>query len=340
MAGRPFAATIVRQSHDDGDMPVVERLNPLGLRTTRTAETEAQYIATFRSLLKMSSAPCDVDDGARLHHVVAWFSERNGLWSPRTVRAYRAALIFVVEVWRDSGVENDPVRVRCVLELAAKASPRPRPASAPPRTSARKRVYVALDEHNLLVADLARRSDLTSHLVAGMLAFGARLALRPCEWRTAKIVGEFLVVACAKRSNGRGIDVERAIDLRDLREYERRGLERFVTAIRAAAAEASSWQTLHERLAKAVHRTCVRLGIPPIALYSLRHQSLATAKLFMTPAEVAAFAGHASVETARRYYAHRRGGWRRDPRVRPIASLVAKVRAPSRGAAQAVRLNL
>lgn len=186
MAGRPFAATIVRQSRDDGDMPVVERLNPLGLHPTRTADTEAQYFGYFRSLLRASQAPCDADDGTRLHYVTEWFSRQDGRWSAATIRSYRAALLVVIETWRDAGVEADCRRVQTILELATKANPKPRSASATPRTSARKRVHIALEEHNLLVAYLARCANHTAKLAAGLIAFGALFALRPCECRNLR----------------------------------------------------------------------------------------------------------------------------------------------------------
>jgi hypothetical protein len=81
------------------------------------------------------------------------------------------------------------------------------------------------------------------------------------------VLNDHLIFDCAKRTNGRGIADGRAVDLGALRRVERLALEEFVGAMRAAAAEAGIWQRLHGRLAKALTRACVRLGIAPIALY-------------------------------------------------------------------------
>lgn len=56
-------------------------------------------------------------------------------------------------------------------------------------------------------------------------------------------------------------------------------------------------------------RVCKRCGVRRVSLYTLRRVGIATAKAWMTPAEVAAAAGHASTRTAPAHYAKRRHGW-------------------------------
>jgi integrase len=105
------------------------------------------------------------------------------------------------------------------------------------------------------------------------------------------------------------------------------GLNRFLGALKIAAAKASCWQVFYERLAKALDRACQEAGIRKIAMYTLRHCALATAKRNLTAREVAAFAGHASDRTSQAHYAKRRTGWLLPKALaRPGAETVAKVR--------------
>jgi len=84
--------------------------------------------------------------------------------------------------------------------------------------------------------------------------------------------------------------------------------------------------TIHDRFAKALAAACDACKIRRISLYTLRHQSLATAKVTMAPEEVAAFAGHGNVNTAFTHYARRRSGWDVKPAVAVSPAEVALVR--------------
>ncbi len=335
MANQKYAGNRPRENENGGTAQV----DACGVVPTRTSDTVMQYHEHYKRLLKLSGAPSNYDEASRLEWTIRWFSSRNGQWAPATIRTYRAALACFAEPYT-AGVDSDGGRSARLRTAIASASPEPRSPNEPPRTSARKRIYFSVDERNRLSVHLMEGASKTNRLLAGYVVFGTMIAARPSEWQSAHVFDGALIVSCAKRTNGRGVGDSRAILLDMLTATQRAGLEKFVVEMGKAAGTAESWKRFHWRLAKALRRACIRLGIPPICLYSARQQGLATAKRRMAPEEVAAFAGHASARTARRHYGHRSGGWRIDFGVRPCPEVVALVRTPTSAGRNPTRLRI
>lgn len=304
------------------------RRDTCGVMPTRTPATLAAYRRDYRGLLLRSTAPIDADDHSRLLYLVSWFAGQDAEWAPSTIRKYRATIQAAIDDWICSGVDADEAHIAILQRALDDAHPVPRTKSAPPRTSARKRLTISESEREGLVFYLAGRPTVTCRLLVGLIGYGPILGLRPHEWVTARISGDILIVTCAKHTNGRGVASEREIDLTALSGEQRRGLDRFLARLQIEAAKCAAWQIFHERLAKALTRACHQIGIQPISLYSLRHQAAATAKRFMAPIEVAALLGHASPRTAAQHYARRAGGWKIDPGVRPTPAIAALVHQP------------
>ena len=82
------------------------------------------------------------------------------------------------------------------------------------------------------------------------------------------------------------------------------------------------WKLLDE-----IARACKRIRIKRLAPYSTRHVGMATAKIWMSPAEVAASSGHKTTATATKHYARRQTGWRnkRQRVIHPMPEAVAQV---------------
>jgi integrase len=319
------------------------RLDACGSASTRTLSTVMQYRKAAAQIIKQSRPDDDGDDVSRLAHAIAWFSERAGSWTKATIRHHRAALrqsIFDLE----AALGLSSVIVDELLELLT-VSPEPKSNNARRLASARKRTNLRQEECSRLVASLAAKPTNTARLLAGLLAFGAVLGLRPVEWRDAILRGNMLFVRCAKATNGRGIAEVRSLVLDGFGQQEIADLGHFIGAFQLAARLAGCWQVFHERLAKALCRACQKIGIEKIALYTLRHVALATAKRTLTAREVAAVAGHASERTAQQCYAKKRAGWRlRAPFARPTREMVTLVRLAGRRASwesrpRALRLN-
>lgn len=308
------------------------RLRPdaCGAMPTREPSTIAAYRREYCGLISRSKPDADADDYSRLLHTIDWFARQNGAWAAATIRKYGASLRLAVEDWTLAAINTDAARIsRLHLDLNI-AKPAPRDRAQAPRTSAKKRISFTWDERKRLVSHLAESKTTTGRLLAGMIGVGALVGLRPREWINARVVGDELIVQCAKRTNGRGVAKERPVTLAALSAAQRRSLMRFVDRFQKEAAKVGVWQRFHERMAKALTRACQKLNIPEISLYTLRHQAVATAKRYMTQREVAALFGHATVTTATRHYARRRGGWKVDPLIRPSPSVVVLVRQPDR----------
>jgi integrase len=286
----------------------------------------ADYRTEYRQLIERSNPDTDAGDFSRLSNVILWFSRQDGVWSAATIRKYRASLRLAIEDWATAAPDADEIRVWRLQSDLDHATPAPRDKKSPPQTSAKKRLKFTQSEHEVVATYLASTKSSTSHRLVGLLAFGVRFGLRPHEWLYAYCRDNVLVVRCAKRTNGRGVADTRLIDLSDMGAARRRELSRFIHSFQNAAAREAVWQRFYERLSKSLARACEKLDVPKICLYSLRHQAIATAKRYMTRAEVAALAGHATVATAARHYARRSGGWRVDPRIRPSPSTVARVK--------------
>jgi integrase len=152
--------------------------------------------------------------------------------------------------------------------------------------------------------------------------------LRPCEWRSAELVGDSLCVSNAKSTNGRAFGPTRTIDVSGLLGFERECLIRHLAALegqRDEPAFARKYKAVRTVIRDAGQRLWPKRLHRP-SLYTARHQFAAGAKTTWPPAEVAALMGHASTRSAPAYYAPARsavGG----VRVRPSDADVRAVKA-------------
>lgn len=300
------------------------RRDVTGISPTRTPGTLLHYRKTVASLVRQAGTPMDLETVDRLAWTIAWYSTEGGRWSPAVIRHHRACLLSAIEGLAAS-LDLDIAIVRHLLNVL-ETRPSPRSASASPRTSARKRMGISKEEFARLFNSLAGGKTETAQLLAFLVGYGVKLGLRPCEFRHAFVKGHQLVVRCAKQTNGRGLGRLRFLDLVGFDDQSVAVLRRFLVRFKCDARKASSWDAFFERLSKALTRACRDLQIPPIAPYTLRHQAIANAKIDFSRAEVAAFAGHLSQQSASRSYARRSGGWRIKPVCRPAPNSIACVK--------------
>ncbi|WP_028153646.1 hypothetical protein, partial [Bradyrhizobium japonicum] len=271
----------------------------------------------YARLLRSAGANTADDDG--LVRVVDWFATRHGQWAPSTISQYRAALSLAIE---DA---TPKLAAQTVEQLNARltAGPSPRQGGAR-RTSARKRKSLPRAEYLRLNRKLMSGSHPDDALAARLLAHNVVLFLRPIEWQTAIVEDGVLVVKNAKATNGRSIGNERR---RDLGDYGERGVTDLCDLLATMHARAKETGSPWARLASRIARACKQIGIRRVSPYTTRHLGMANAKSWMSPAEVAASAGHKTTATSVSHYAKRRSGWGRGIKrvARPSAEDVEKV---------------
>ncbi|WP_332712776.1 hypothetical protein [Pelagibacterium mangrovi] len=240
--------------------------------------------------------------GGDVVDVIDWFCRQDDRWSPSTVRQYRAAILHELETTRLFPT------VRAQLEMWLHKGPAPR-EKGPKRTSARKRKSLPIAQFTRLDRFLKSSGRDDDWLIRCFMGFGVALFPRPSEYLGAWIEGTSLFIRNAKATNGRANGEHRERDIADMGPRAISALRKFLHKLKEAVAAAGSWKKLHDRLASRLARVCKTLGIPRVSLYTLRHVGMATAKTWMTPAQVAAASGHASIRTATSHYAKRRTGW-------------------------------
>jgi hypothetical protein len=146
-------------------------------------------------------------------------------------------------------------------------------------------------------------------LIARILSHNVRLFLRKVEWQTAAVQNGFLVIQNAKATNGRSFGPERRRDLSNYGSDGVTNLRGLLTILSGLADSPEGFKKLWGRLASRLARVCEKVGIKRVAPYTTRHVGMANAKSWMSPAEVAASAGHKTTATATSHYARRRTGW-------------------------------
>jgi len=184
-----------------------------------------------------------------------------------------------------------------------------------PRTSARKVKDASEDEASGVLRFVHQRWKTHCHpnldrVLLLYLLVAPKVGLRPGEYLECEIVGGYLVVRCAKATNGRAPAQSRRIGIERLSPKERQALAILAEHFPDVVREAGSYKPLLKRLAERLARACEAAGIRRLSLYSFRHVALATWKAAgLSRAEIAALAGHVSETTQSRSYAPARHGW-------------------------------
>ncbi|MCK1616508.1 hypothetical protein IVA96_07540 [Bradyrhizobium sp. 159] len=260
--------------------------------------------------------PCDVEG------VVKWFVEQPCVWAPSTVRQYRAAISVAIEA-----EETGCLDVQSLL-MRVGQGPAPR-KSGPRRTSARKRRSIPQHQFNRLIRRLMDGDHPDDRLAARLLSHNVILFMRPGEWLWANLEGTVLTIRNGKSTNGRALGKHRQLDLQDYGQAGVSDLSDLLAVLKSRAQDAVDFRKLWAKLASRIARACESIHIKRVAPYSTRHVGMSTAKLWMSPAQVAAAAGHKTTATASMHYARSHTGWRsKRRRVYPMPEAVAQVIQP------------
>jgi len=280
---------------------------------TRTAQTAADYLREgYRHLRRARRRyPLITCPASAL---LAMLRKDKGRLAPATVRRYLQELTACLDalIWR--GAVAPDRRQEIVDEfrlLLEKRQGRPRKK----RTSALKVRDATQEECDAVYKELirpsgARVANRLDETVAMILHLGPRLGFRPVELKGARLFGRYLVLPCAKATNGRAPAKERKIDLSPFPKEVRLLVGGLLAALRSAVEQYGTWKRLHKALSERLARACRRAGVRRLCFYSVRHVAIATWKAAgLDRATIAALAGHKSAETAARHYAPGKDGW-------------------------------
>lgn len=294
-------------------------LEDLPTAVTRTEDTIDEYRKRVEMLTGRAEAV--IGRPATILETIQYLNAQHGEYRPASLRKYFAALTMAVDQALADGTLHRSEEL--VHREALADRPRPRPNHAEKRTSAKKRKAVSKTEVKVVCQFLWQRGKDDDRLLVSLISHGVFLGLRPSEYLNADRQGAVLVVQNCKTTNGRGLGDFRELNLADVSADQMTSLDRLIADF--AAASAGDLERLIDRLGARLRRACACLGIEPFALYTTRHQAIANLKAAgKSAAEIAAMAGHWSLRTAGRHYAHRGSGWKMAPTVQATQRMVAK----------------
>lgn len=297
-------------------MPASASLDDTAAVPTRKPQTDHDYKRGGQKLL---------DRALRLHPAaggpieafIRLCDDPKWVLRPSTTRTYMAQMIKIIEIEVAAGQYEPEQAIEGVTKIYELLEQRRGHPEA--RTSRLKCMEVTKEEVQLIADDLQKRiaankADMVDLALCLFVQLAPRFGLRPCECERARILGRTLVILNAKLSNGRAPGVDRRISLERVPEQMVHGIDQLIGTIRMLIENHGSWQKLHDILAERLARVCRRLRLVRISLYSLRHAAIATWKRAkLSRVEIAALAGHISVQTAWRHYARSKHGW--DPQI-------------------------
>jgi integrase len=300
------------------------------MEPTRTPETDAAYLfAGKRHLRRAKAARPDLTDLDDL--LIALVEDDLSVLKPSTSRLYKAELLSVLR-WAVAEGKLSQAASTAAAERIARALFGRR--GTPERRLASKKVRDAREDeitkvlHHLIHTSRGRTSDqmAVDGILPLWLIVAPRVGLRPIEWTTARVEGKFVVVQCAKATNGRGAAKVRRVDLSAMEKRVREGTAVFCRAFPAALARhEGDWKAFRKVLAERLARACQTCGVRRLSLYTFRHVALSTWKAAGLDKEVvAALAGHASTETAVQY-APGKAGWKNQSLPKPESALVRRI---------------
>ena len=179
-------------------------------------------------------------------------------------------------------------------------------------TSALKQKKLSFEDVELISSKLDVVKNTWDGLLQCWLDASIITGLRPSEWETALLRGDFLIVQNAKNTNGRCFGVERVLNLSNLDEDSYEAIEKFLHKLHNALKENNGrFQFVYTACRMRLRRITIKLWSPKKkhpTLYSCRHQFSADMKNTLSKKEIAALMGHGTDETATEHYGKKRSG--------------------------------
>lgn len=289
---------------------------------TKTSGTIGTYVRIGRTLLRRASKmehKGEMISVTKISMRIALaFADAEPAVSAASARLYRAAAVYLIATL---GAEclDDAMRIvnptpsddDYIREEQLKTSRDGRAKVL--RGAQQKAKWVSETDWKTLLSALASSGNIWGPAAVMWLKAGMATGLRPCEWQSATLACDTLIVQNAKATNGRAPGKERKLCLAGATPAERQAVRDFLDLATECAAK-NVFDEMYGGVRKLVWKTA-RSSLSPRSrypsLYSARHVFCARAKAAHGHAWVAALMGHASHATAGRHYArahHARGG--------------------------------
>lgn len=279
--------------------------------TPPTQSTITNYVRRGESLIRRCSDELDVDEAfLTAEEFVNWLIGLKPTIAKNSWRTYKASALSVID--RFPGADAAKHRLETETQTGAKQKG--------VETSAKRRNHLPYPDFCLLYDDLTTSNRRHSRTLADYLRAELVCGFRLAEWPT--VIGssslEFryaLTVANAKHTedNDRAFAPYRSVILDGVDPEWRASVFRTLELIddhQAAGTIDTLFRAWADLLRETSHKLWPRRKTV-YGLYSLRHQAIANQKaVCVERAEVAAFAGHASVASASRHYAKKSKGMR------------------------------
>lgn len=197
-------------------------------------------------------------------------------------------------------------------------------------TSALKQKTLSNKDIELIASRLNPAKNKWDGLVIGWLEAAIVTGLRPSEWETALLKGDYLIVQNAKNTNGRSFGVERVLNLSNLDEFSYEAIEKFLHRLHyAMRVNDGDFQYIYTSCRMRLRSATIKLWSPKKkhpTLYSGRHQFSADMKNTLSKREIAALMGHGTDATATEHYGKKRVGTYRKNHIVPDPEQVALIR--------------
>jgi integrase len=250
---------------------------------------------------------------------------------PATTRRYlenlRVVVSVLVRAGRRVGTPCDPELAMARIDAALKLR-RGRPKIA--RGASLRVTDPTEDEARLAFSHLKnialRDRSFTAAAAAVYVLVNCRVGCRPVELCGAVIAGKVLHVRNAKRVVGQ--DEWRSLDLEKLPDVLVEAT-RLLTLLAPPPGNPRAFELWRNGLASSLARASRAAGGRRLPLYAFRHVAISTwEKAGFSAEEIAALAGHLSLETAPAHYARAKSGWVIESLPSPVKQVPDRELAP------------
>lgn len=277
---------------------------------TRTVDTDKNYLKMGRSMIRRYTEATGEEWSINPLGFARWFCNHHAHWSPSYWRLMRAAMVLTLNQL------NAPIEAVAMFHDEAAL---PKRVQKKPSKNGRS-VYrvpkkIEADVIEQYINLLRESRGPMSHLLGAFLYVNQEIGLRPKEWGDAWLSiimgsdGEslpILIVKNAKNTNGRSTGETRTLIMNDL--VSKMVNPSFILRDKAIA-QYGDWATVQRKMTLALGDFRRRHKLPPLNLYSTRHQFSANAKSAgLTKRQIADLMGHESDKTAEAHYGKKRYG--------------------------------
>ena len=286
---------------------------------TRIPKTEEKYLDRANGIInryKKDSGQTTVD----IKTLVDWLvTVLQPTIVKSTWRHHRAAIAFYLE-HNDHGSEA-VVAVKKIDGLNCKTES--------VESSALKQKKLSNNDIESIASKLNAVKNKWDGLILSWIEAAIVTGLRPSEWETALLKGNYLIVQNAKNTNGRTFGVERILNLSELDEFSYEAIEKFIHKLHfAMRVNGGNFLFIYTCCRQRLRAITIKLWPPKKkhpTLYSARHQFSADMKNILSMKEIAALMGHGTDATATEHYGKKRYGTYKENHITPDPEQVALI---------------